>query len=184
MDCANLVKKATAPPKDGGPLDIVSLEYLSPIKQLCKTHPDSIKEIFYYLSLDLTKRNGVVRLRVLYIMDHLLHRSKEFRTLVFSDIRQISKCMGLLGDQASSSDRSVPAVTSHSVELQNKGKECIEIWDHLYGDRNPQLRAIARYFRESLRLQMPNIMVRHCCVCCLYIAFICTKPHTSLVMAV
>lgn len=159
MDCANLVKKASTPPKDGSPIEVVSIACLKPIKLLCREQQGAAKELFYYLSLDLSKRNGVIRLRVLFVMDYLLHRSKEFRLLVFSDLRQISKCMGLLSDQNSASDRSVPIVTSHAQELLTKGKELIEIWDHLYGDRYPQLRAIARYFRESLRLQMPNILV-------------------------
>ena len=166
MDIASLVKKATTPPKDGNLFEIAP-DILQSIKTECKKNPDTIKEVFYYLSVDLCKRSGVVRLRSLDVIDCLLHRSKSFRELVCADIKQIATATGLLSDSSSgnSSNSSLNSSsktgieTSHAEELVNKGKELIEIWDHLYGDRHPQLRAIARYFRESLRLQMPNIMV-------------------------
>ena len=166
MDIANLVKKATTPPKTGNVFEVSPTE-LSCIKQVCKTSADAVKEVFYYLSLDLTKRSGVVRLRALAVMDCILHRSKTFRDLVCSDIKHIAQCTGLLCCRENTSSFSsaqvansaVPAATTCAAELESKAKEFIEIWDHLYGDRNPQLRAVARYFRESLRLPMPNIMV-------------------------
>lgn len=162
-----LVKKVTAAPKDGDVLEVAG-ELLAPVKQACKSSADSTKAVFYYTSMDLKKRNGAVRIRALVLMDCLIHRSKQFRELVCADVKQIAKCMGLLpsSDQGSSSkaqgnDRFVASATSYVVELERKGKELIEMWDHLYGDRHPQLRAIARYFRETLRLDMPNILVRY-----------------------
>lgn len=160
-----LVKKVTTLPKTGDVLD-VDAQLLSPIKQACKSSADCIKEVFYYASMDMKKRSGAVRIRALLLMDCLVHRSKLFRELVCADVKQIATCMGLLNEndlsasrKSQASDRNVSPVTSYLVELENKGKELIEIWDHLYGDRYPQLRALARYLRETLRLEMPNIMV-------------------------
>ena len=160
-----LVKKVTTLPKTGDVLDVDS-QMLASVKQACKSSADSTKEVFYYASMDLKKRSGAVRIRVLLLMDCLVHRSKLFRELVCADVKQIAMCMGLLNEsdqgpskKTSATDRFVSPVTSFSVELENKGKELIEIWDHLYGDRHPQLRALARYLRETLRLEMPNIMV-------------------------
>lgn len=153
-------------PKSGDVLDVAP-ELLVPVKLACKQSVDSTKEVFYYVSMDLKKRNGAVRIRSLILMDCLVNRSKVFRELVCADVKQIAKCMGLFnptdqssGAKAQNSDRVVAPVTSYGVELETKGKELIELWDHLHGDRHPQLRAVARFFRESLRIQMPNIMVR------------------------
>lgn len=161
-----LVKKVTAVPKEGNVLDVAG-ELLAPVKLACKSSADSTKAVFYYASMDLKKRNGAVRIRALVLMDCLIHRSKQFRELICADVKQIARCMGLLpsdqgtSSKATNSDRYVAPATSYVAELESKGKELIEVWDHLYGDRYPQLRAIARYFRETLRLDMPNIMVSH-----------------------
>lgn len=161
-----LVKKVTTVPKDGDALEVAG-DLLAPVKLACKSSADSTKAVFYYASIDLKKRNGAVRIRALVLMDCLIHRSKQFRELVCADVKQIARCMGLLpssdqsgSSKATNSDRFVAPATSYIAELESKGKELIEVWDHLYGDRYPQLRAIARYFRETLRLVMPNIMVR------------------------
>jgi hypothetical protein len=157
MDPANLVKKVTTPPKDGDVLE-VDAQILHALKAKCKSDPDSIQQVFYYLSVDLAKRNGAVRYRSLVAMDCLLHRSKVFRQLVCADIRTIATNMGLLKDSsAASASSSVP--TGYASELEAKSKELLELWDHLYGERHPQLRAVARYLREFLGVPMPNILV-------------------------
>jgi hypothetical protein len=159
MDIANLIKKATTPAKNEV-THVVDDAILTAIKTVCKKNPTAVKEAFYYLSTDLTKRNGAVRIRALLVMDCLLHRSKVFRELVCADIRTIVGNMGLLKEQGSSSSSTFTAATSLAAEVQAKGKELVEVWDHLYGERYPQLRAVSRYLREVLRLEMPNILVR------------------------
>lgn len=162
MDVASLIRKATTPPKGGENSFVVCSNHLSAIKSVCKQHPDAVKEAFYYLSVDLAKRNGVVRLRCLVIIDCLLHRSKVFRELVCADIRTIVGHMGLLNEeQTLTSSGGGSALTACAVELEAKGKELVEVWDHLYGDRHPQLRVVARYLREHLGLDMPNILVNN-----------------------
>jgi hypothetical protein len=159
MNVANLIKKATTPSKDGEPLQI-DPPLLTAIKSVCKHNAGAVTEAFYYLSTDLAKRNGAVRLRCLAVMDCLLHRSKAFRELVCADIRSVVGHMGLLNEsQSIASSGSAPTVSGYAAELEAKGKELVEMWDHLYGDRHPQLRAVARYLREHLGLEMPNILV-------------------------
>lgn len=157
MDVANLIKKATTLSKGDSACDVCP-ELLSAIKNACKHRDDVVKDAFYYLSTDLARRNGAVRIRCLTIMDCLLHRSKVFRQLVCSDIRTIVSLMGLLKGSDSAVSSGSHAV-GYASELEAKGKELIEVWDHLYGDRHPQLRAVARYLREHLGLEMPNILV-------------------------
>ena len=129
---------------------------LKGIKSACKESEEAVKQAFYYLSIDLAKRNFLVRIRALIVMDCLLHRSKVFRELVCADIRTIVSNMELLKP---STPQPTGAIIPNAAELQHKGKQLIETWDHLYGDRYPQLRAVARYLREVLRLEMPNIVV-------------------------
>jgi len=128
---------------------------LKGIKCACKESEEAVKQAFYYLSIDLAKRNFLVRVRALIVMDCLLHRSKVFRELVCADIRTIVSNMELLKP---STPQPTGAIIPNAAELQHKGKQLVETWDHLYGDRYPQLRAVARYLREVLRLEMPNIV--------------------------
>jgi hypothetical protein len=53
-----------------------------------------------------------------------------------------------------------PPRIASSPEVESRVKELIELWDSQYGDRLPSLRGTARYLRESLRVDMPNIEVR------------------------
>jgi hypothetical protein len=163
MDVSNAIKQATAELKEGNNL-VVGENLLNPIKSACKADPEAVKSAFYYLSLDLAKRNGVVRYRSLLVLDCLLHRSKAFRQLAVADLRYVARCAGVLKGtnklSSSTDSRKVSPPKDFSVELESKGKELFEIWDHMYGDRYPPLRAFCRYLRESLQLDMPNILVR------------------------
>ena len=162
MDISKLIKKATTPVKDSDEFLIDSV-VLNSIKSACKTNPDAVKEAFYYLSLDMGRRNGVIRMRALSVIDCLLHRSKAFRELVCLDVKTIVGNMGLFRDQttnsSSSKGNSNNPPSTFASEVAAKGKELVELWDHQYGNRYPQLRAVARYLREVLKIDMPNILV-------------------------
>jgi len=118
-----------------------------------------INEVYHYLSIELSNRSNVVRLRTLVVIDHFIHRSKYFRQLIFNNIRTIAQSTGLMNNKTTHHSNTI---TPHSSELLEKGKELLEVWDHLFGAKNPQLHALARYCRESLNLEMPNIIVSLC----------------------
>lgn len=138
-------------PKIGNKTEI-DRSLLKPIKKLCQTIPNVIQDLYYYLATDLKNANTIVRFRALSIINYLVLRSKMFRTIVFFQIKDIALSCGLISG--------VPHC--HDAGLQNKGKELFEIWDYLYGRHSSQLRAISRYFRESLKLDMPNVIVSYC----------------------
>jgi len=136
-----------------------------------------INEIHHYLSIELTNRNNLIRVRALYLIDHFIHRSKYFRKLIFINIRAIAQCVGLLIDvthfKSSNSNRiSSSNIAPYSSELLDKGKELLEVWDHLYGSKHAQLHALARYCRESLNMDMPNIIVSYLARDCMLLSSI------------
>lgn len=160
MDIGSLVQKATKVPTDGisNPF-VVHSALLSPIKNLCKKDEQSIVDAFRYLSVDLKRKNGCVRLRSLYIINELFQRSKVFRKEVAMNMSVIVAAAGLLHNMSSEVDNSSLA-DSFRVEIESKIKELIELWDSSHGKLHPEIHAVARYFKETLKLAMPNIAVR------------------------
>lgn len=164
MASLNILKTATNPPKqisgnNSLSWKVVDESLLSPIKAMVKCGDASLQsEFFHYLSTDLTKTNGIVRYRALVVVDCLFMRSSGFRKITSANIRMIAKAGDLL--KTENSVKSISIERCYLVELESKVKELIELWDMLYGMHLPPLRAMARYFRESLRLDMPNIMIR------------------------
>ena len=149
---------------------------LNQLKGIIKDGTEAqINEVYHYLSIELTNRNNLVRLRALHVIDHFIHRSKYFRQLICINIRTIAQCIGLLdrtniktNSNSSIINRSTRSSSSsssmmhpYSSELFDKGKELLEVWDHLYGSKHTQLHTLARYCRESLNMDMPNIIVSY-----------------------
>ena len=171
MSVADCLKKATNPPNPKKEEEVrdwktVAESLLSPIKKLCKRGDASVlSEVFHYLSIDLARNSVISRYRALVVIETLFLRSSEFRNIVCSNIRLVAKSGDLLKTEATSS---LPTLSGNTkkvdlrtslLELQTKTKEIIDLWDVLFGDQYPTLRAMARYFRETLRLDMPNVMV-------------------------
>lgn len=183
-----MICKLVAPPKsrikgstndrrtvvtDNVAIDIYKLDdsLLHQLKDVIKNGTEAqINEVHHYLSIELTNRNNLVRLRALYVIDHFIHRSKYFRQLICINIRTIAQCVGLLdgtniktNSNSSSINRSSDSMMkpTYSSELLHKGKELLEVWDHLYGSKHTQLHALARYCRESLNMDMSNIIVSY-----------------------
>lgn len=159
MDVGSLIQKATKVPIEGnGSEFVVASPLLTPIKNLCKNDEHSLQNAFHYLSMDIKRKNGCVRMRSLYIINELFQRSKVFRKEVAQNIGTIVNCAGLLHSMSSTLDNSNLAA-SYRPELENKVKELIETWDSAYGKLYPEIHAVARYFKETLKLTMPNIAV-------------------------
>ena len=157
MDIGSLIQKATKEPPNGTNILVVSASLLAPIKNLCKKDEQSLLSAFHYLSVDLKRKNGCVRMRSLYIINELFQRSKVFRKEVSQNITTVVSCSGLLRSLTNDVDGGI--ASSFAVEIENKVKELIETWDSTYGTLYPEIHAVARYFRETLKLQMPNIAV-------------------------
>lgn len=189
MNLSTIICKLVAPPKSrikgstndrrtvvntvNVTTDIYKLDdsLLHQLKYVIKNGTEAqINEVHHYLSIELTNRNNLVRLRALYVIDHFIHRSKYFRQLICINIRTIAQCVGLLdrsniktNSNSSTINRSSDSMMmpTYSSELLHKGKELLEVWDHLYGSKHTQLHALARYCRESLNMDMPNIIVSY-----------------------
>ena len=188
MNLSTIICKLVAPPKsrikgstndrrtvvntDNVATDINKLDdsLLHQLKGVIKNGTEAqIHEVHHYLSIELTNRNNLVRLRALHVIDHFIHRSKYFRQLICINIRTIAQCVGLLdgtyiktnSNRSSSSRSDSMMMPTCSSELLHKGKELLEVWDHLYGSKHTQLHALARYCRESLNMDMPNIIVSY-----------------------
>lgn len=188
MNLSTIICKLVAPPKsrikgstndrrtvvntDNVATDINKLDdsLLHQLKGVIKNGTEAqIHEVHHYLSIELTNRNNLVRLRALHVIDHFIHRSKYFRQLICINIRTIAQCVGLLdgtyiktnSNRSSSSRSDSMMMPTYSSELLHKGKELLEVWDHLYGSKHTQLHALARYCRESLNMDMPNIIVSY-----------------------
>ena len=149
-DLAKIVSATTAVPKSGD-FRTVEDSLLAPIKTKCRTDPTSLDDVYHYLSVDLSKKNGAVRYRALCVIDVLFQRSSAFRMIVANNIKTVVNCSGLL-DSCVHGQSSSSAPTSHGAEVQNKVKSLIEVWDADFGRKHPQIHAIARYFRETLKL--------------------------------
>jgi len=154
---ANLVSKAVQFPRgsNGSLFFTVEKNFLSQFKTLLRdgSNVNNIaEEIFRYLSIELKKKNGVVRMRVLYIIDYLFTRSCVFRNTVSNNIKTIANAADLmkLGNSVA---------TCHVEEIRTKTMEMMEIWDHFYSHSYPSLHVMVRYLRETLKLKMPNTMV-------------------------
>lgn len=134
---------------------------LSPIKQLCKIDDQSTINALHYLSIDLKRKNGCVRMRSLCIINELFKRSKVFRKEISQNISIILGCGGFL-HRVSNEVEDSSRCTSFKVEVENKVKELIEIWDSSYGMMYPEIHTASRYLKETLKVSMPNIEVSLC----------------------
>lgn len=156
---SSIIKAALAIPKSTENKFDVAEKLLLPLKSQCKKgDPAVIRELFYYLKQDLLRPSGTVRMRCLFVINYLFMRSKIFRDSVSENMKLIARCAGLL--------KSLPIATingetakDYKLEVETRVKEYLEIWDAAFGHFYPQLRAMLRYLRESLQLQMPNILV-------------------------
>ncbi len=160
MEVSTLISKITTAPKNGG-LDDIDHELLKLLKTKCKDNNQTLEEAFYYLSVDLKRKNGVNRLKALQVIDVLFQRSKWFRGVVADNIKLIAQSGGLLVSLSSTDAQSSNTVAaSHTTEVENLVKQLLESWDIDYGDKYPQIHAVMRYCKETLGTKMPNVQVR------------------------
>ena len=174
MDLVDLIKNATKPSKMVTSQSVFDVDekLLKEIKRRCKDNVENIDEVARYLLLNLSSNKGVIRMKSLIIIDSLFNRSNLFRFSVCKGLKTITSCAGFLqvatsssNDNSNNSSASIATSANapmkmakdYTDEVQNKVKELIELWDIRYGNNYPELHAMARYLRESLKLVMPNI---------------------------
>jgi len=174
MELVDLIKNATKPlnaSATGSSEGIfhVDEKSLKEIKKRCKENAANIDEVARYLLLNLSSNKGVIRIKSLKIIDALFNRSTLFRHSICKGLKIITSCAGFLqiavGNDNNSSSAGVATSANapmklakdYTEEVQDKVKELIELWDIRYGNEYPELHAMARYLRESLKLVMPNI---------------------------
>ena len=134
----------------------VAEDLLRPIKDRCRKDQSQLPDVARHLLQDMQRKSVTLRLRCLCIIDMLFMRSQRFRESVCEQggIRIIARSAGLLHDE----NAGEPLETSG--QLQERVKELVEVWDVSFGSQLPVLHAVARYFRESLKLAMPNVTAR------------------------
>lgn len=154
MDICEHIKNITKAPKDVDftTASTVNEDQIRTMKTICKSSELATKDASRYLLLDLTSKSSLVRLRSLCVIDSLFLRSKVFRKEISSNIRLIAECAGYLGGKSIENNE-------QRVLLQSRIKMLLEMWDSLYGEFLPEIRALTRYMREFLHLDMPNIQV-------------------------
>lgn len=157
----DLIKKATRfrSKNDHTAADYeVAEDLLKPIKALCRSNDDYVREAARFLLMDMQQKNIVARHKCLCVMDCLFTRSHLFRTLICDEIRLLAWSAGLL--RMDDKRDSAAAAMSTSEAIKEKVKFLVEIWDLVFGQHYSALRALARYFRESLKLKMPNVAAK------------------------
>ena len=174
-----LVKRATKVPKQEAPApatgagagagavvptnanqEFISEALLRPIREKCRSDDFYIREVARYLLLNLQHKAWLVRIRTLNVIDALFVRSHLFRELICADIRAVCDTGGLLGTSSAAAARNSVRARTGPERVSSRVKELLELWDLQYGNTLPSLRATARYLRESLRVQMPNLTRR------------------------
>ena len=104
-----------------------------------------IKSIFeLIIQQSITSKNISVKRRSLFLLDYLFCRSAEFRHIASENIRSYYE----ESVQNSSSIRSYDERMLFTDQLYR----LIELWDLKYGKEYCRLRALARYLRESLKV--------------------------------
>ena len=159
-----LAKALRLPPKAqrGGAGDNeVREELLRPIKEACRRDAQVIPELARCLLHDVQRKNVSLRMKCLAVIDALFTRSQKFRESVCMQggIRIIARSAGLLHDEQQAGNEAAAALETNEL-IKERVKELVEVWDLAFGLRYPALHSVARYFRESLRLVMPNVAAR------------------------
>jgi len=144
---------------------LIPTNIIEAIKRCCRDNGDDVREAAHYLLIDATEsKSHISRLRALNVIDTLFNRSKEFRTIISARMKDIARSAGLLkccsdgvvsGCVSSSSTTSPKALCftrEHAKIVEEKVKLYIELWDIRFGALYPSLRAVSRYFKESLHL--------------------------------
>ena len=159
INCSTLISKLTSSTKQTTPLALDD-GLLQALKQNCKLDDRFITDAFHYLSIDLKKKNGMVRLKALAVIDILFQRSKLFREIVADNIKVIVNAGGFLSSLGSAASE-LPQ--SYKIEVEEAVKVLIESWDGQYSNKYPQIHTVMRYFTETLGLRMPNKQVPVLC---------------------
>jgi hypothetical protein len=166
LDLSEIIRTAVAAPKgefntEHSELFKIEKLKLIPIKKILTNNLSTqsgigiAEEIFRYISIELMKKDGIVRMRALDLIDYLFARSVPFRNITSLKLSTVVRAGGFLPRDNGSSERA----NTFQKEISEKVKELIELWDHIYGMKIASVHVMARYLRESLRVEMPNIMV-------------------------
>lgn len=94
------------------------------------------------------------KLRALHIMGYVFLKSKDFRTIVSCELRSIIR-MCCAGGESN-------AAAINSNPLAVKLFSCLHNWDTSFGSYYPELRSVARYYRESVRVLDSSGVSRRC----------------------
>ena len=105
--------------------------------------------------MELNSKSGIVRLRALDLIDYFFTRSSAFRDVVAKNLKSIAQSGGILRQSSGTCGKA----ETLADQVQERVKGMIELWDHLYGIVFPSIHVLARFCRETMGLQMPNIVV-------------------------
>lgn len=128
----------------------VNEESLREIKAHFKTGSASPSEAYIYLFQTLKRSKNIhVRMRALFMIDYLFCRSSTFRIEVCENMKSF------YDDSTTSA-----TLLDHDEKLRFNDQICrlIELWDLKYGKDYTILRSVARYLRESLKLNNVDVI--------------------------
>lgn len=161
--CAKLIKKITSIPRQGDCFRIDE-RLLGGVKKLCKASDSNVEECMRYLLVDLAHKHGIVRLRSLAVIEVLFARSRRCREITAAGIQLVAAAGGL-----SMQSHQWPAGIDHE-KVRRKVVYLVELWDQSHGHEYPSIFSMAKYFRETMRVRMPDTVVSVMCVnwcwCC------------------
>jgi hypothetical protein len=163
MSLSELIKAAISDAKRPDGSTMIQGQEIDAVVKFCE-YGNNVKSNYenawFYLGEELMANKRIhKRKKVLFIIDRLVHESSHFRTLVGTHLSLISKSAGLM--------KSMPLAViqkdlakDHTAEYEEYIKELICLWDILYGLSCPSIHIMKRYLEESLKLPMPNLLVR------------------------
>jgi hypothetical protein len=141
---------------------VINSQALNKLVALCEESHSSkynpYEELWHYLNQELFKSKVSHRMRVLFVINFLMEKCKDFIPIVNANISQIIRTAGLL-QSISVQVREKELAKDHSAQLTAYVKELIEYWDYCYGSEFPNLHNIKRYLVETVKSPMPNLQV-------------------------
>lgn len=185
MSAASLVDKTISLPKktkgfteESNPADDTEINaaYLKQLKSFLRSNPSQSKDVIRHITLCLKKRNKVVALRALIVLNILFERSHDCRNEIEASVKAIASNCGInisldgtrkqkvlsrKRKQDALFENATTTPTYATIGLDVLMKQCILIlkhWDTMFGDNSeknmnavmyPNIHTLVRYINEK-----------------------------------
>jgi hypothetical protein len=127
------------------------------LKEILQLSPEGARSVYRELSAILFGRaKGSVKLRALDVFDNLFRKSRDFRSLICSELRDfVSRCCNRC--EGNVKDINKNPIALFAISLLGK-------WDQQFGEIYPPLRAMARFYKETVKILGPTGTLRVSCL--------------------